>query len=112
MILICLLPAYGCLRSATEKEDFPFRNTSLSWAERVQDLVGRLTVEEMAEQMSAAGDMTQVPPIERLGIGPYHWGVECLHGDGEAGQATAFPQALGMAASFRYLPTVHSETLI
>ncbi|KYO47973.1 MAP7 domain-containing protein 1 isoform A [Alligator mississippiensis] len=41
------------------------------------------------------------PGIERLGIQPYNWNTECLRGDGEApGWATAFPQALGLAASF------------
>lgn len=43
------------------------------------------------------------PPIPRLGIGPYNWNTECLRGDAEApGWATAFPQALGLAAAFRY----------
>lgn len=45
------------------------------------------------------------PPIPRLGIGPYNWNTECLRGDAEApGWATAFPQALGLAAAFRYRP--------
>lgn len=43
------------------------------------------------------------PPVPRLGIGPYNWNTECLRGDAEApGWATAFPQALGLAAAFRY----------
>lgn len=43
------------------------------------------------------------PPIPRLGIAPYNWNTECLRGDAEApGWATAFPQALGLAAAFRY----------
>lgn len=55
------------------------------------------------------------PPIPRLGIAPYNWNTECLRGDGEApGWATAFPQALGLAAAFRYQhrePGVWDETL-
>lgn len=47
------------------------------------------------------------PPIPRLGIAPYNWNTECLRGDAEApGWATAFPQALGLAAAFRYQPGV------
>lgn len=43
------------------------------------------------------------PPVPRLGIAPYNWNTECLRGDAEApGWATAFPQALGLAAAFRY----------
>ncbi|XP_067676793.1 uncharacterized protein [Haliotis asinina] len=83
--------------------DYPFRNTSLPWDVRVEDLVGRLTLEEMQEQMARGGAGTlggPAPPIPRLGIGPYSWNTECLRGDVEAGNATSFPQALGLAAAF------------
>uniref|UniRef100_A0A8W8JCF5 Uncharacterized protein n=1 Tax=Magallana gigas TaxID=29159 RepID=A0A8W8JCF5_MAGGI len=40
------------------------------------------------------------PAIENLGIGPYQWNTECLRGDVEAGNATSFPQAIGLAAAF------------
>ena len=40
------------------------------------------------------------PPIERLGIPAYNWWGEALHGIARAGQATSFPQAIGMAATF------------
>lgn len=39
-------------------------------------------------------------PVERLGIKPYNWWNEALHGVARAGLATAFPQPIGMAASF------------
>ncbi|XP_046554126.1 probable beta-D-xylosidase 7, partial [Haliotis rubra] len=83
--------------------DFPFRNTSLSWDERVEDLVGRLTVEEIMYQMTKGGTSPgngPTPPIARLGIGPYSWNTECLRGDVEAGNATSFPQSLGLAAAW------------
>lgn len=57
-----------------------------------------------APQMARGGARGNgpAPGIERLGIQPYNWNTECLRGDGEApGWATAFPQALGLAASFR-----------
>ena len=38
--------------------------------------------------------------IERLGIKPYNWWNEALHGVARAGLATVFPQSIGMAASF------------
>ncbi len=41
------------------------------------------------------------PAIPRLGIKPYEWWNEALHGGvARAGLATVFPQAIGMAASF------------
>ena len=38
--------------------------------------------------------------IERLGVRPYEWWNEALHGVARSGRATVFPQAIGMAASF------------
>ncbi len=40
------------------------------------------------------------PRIERLGIKEYNWWNEALHGVARAGNATVFPQPIGMAASF------------
>ncbi|XP_077989175.1 uncharacterized protein LOC144443528 [Glandiceps talaboti] len=87
---------------ASSNGDYPFRNTSLSWNERVQDLVGRLTLDEMILQMARGGVLTNgpAPPIDRLGIGPYSWNTECLRGDAKTGFATSFPQSIGLSASF------------
>ncbi|GFR80929.1 beta-D-xylosidase 1 [Elysia marginata] len=87
-----------------EVKDFPFRNTSLPWDKRVDDLVSRLTLSEIQLQMArgGAGDKGgPAPAISRLGIGPYQWDTECLTGDAQApGVATGFPTSIGMAASF------------
>ncbi|XP_064596521.1 uncharacterized protein LOC135463130 [Liolophura sinensis] len=77
--------------------DFPFRNISLSWDERVNDLVGRLTLDEIVPQMAKT---RPAPAIDRLGIKAHDWDTECLRGDVDAGDATSFPQALGLAATF------------
>ena len=45
-----------------------FRDTTLPIAERVQDLIDQLTLEEKAGQL-----IMDTEPIERLGIGSYHW---------------------------------------
>lgn len=84
-------------------QEYPFMNPALPWHERVNDLVNRLTLEEMVLQMARGGarENGPAPPIKRLGIKPYSWNTECLRGDVEApGWATSFPQALGLAASF------------
>ncbi|XP_048240193.1 probable beta-D-xylosidase 2 isoform X3 [Haliotis rufescens] len=83
--------------------DYPFRNTSLPWEDRVNDLVGRLTLDEIQLQMARGGsgpNAGPAPAIPRLGIKPYSWDTECLRGDAGAGDATAFPQAIGLGASF------------
>jgi beta-glucosidase len=70
---------------------------------RVHDLVGRLTLEEKASQLLA-----NPPAIPRLGIPAYSHRNECLHGVGDAGIATVFPQAIGMAATWD-TPLIHEE---
>ncbi|MGA2076194.1 MAG: glycoside hydrolase family 3 N-terminal domain-containing protein [Terriglobia bacterium] len=75
--------------------DTPFRNPSLPIAQRVDDLVSRMTLQEKAEQM-----IHVAPAIPRLGIPAYNWWSEGLHGVANTGYATVFPQAIGMAASF------------
>lgn len=62
---------------------------------RAESLVGRMTVEEQASQLKY-----DAPAIDRLGIPAYNWWNEALHGVARAGQATIFPQAIGMAAAF------------
>ncbi|XP_064628151.1 uncharacterized protein LOC135487892 isoform X2 [Lineus longissimus] len=93
-----------CTFIAIEVEgNFPFRNVSLPWDVRVEDLVSRLTVEEVILQLSKGGAGESggpAPGIPRLGIDPYQWNTECLRGDVEAGNATSFPEAIGLAASF------------
>lgn len=95
--------SHGSYRSPIYREgvQYPFNNHSLSWKERVDDLVSRLTVDEISDQMAYGGRSTHAPGIPRLGIKPYPWGSECNRGDAEAGPATSFPQSIGLAATFR-----------
>lgn len=79
-------------------EDYPFRNISLPWDERVDDLVSRLTLQELISQ-TLSNYYIQVPGIERLGIKPYIWLTECLHGVAYI-DSTAFPQSIGLSAAF------------
>lgn len=79
--------------SEKESYQYPFQDPELSTEERVNDLVGRLTLEEKIGQM-----VHNAPAIERLGIPEYNWWNECLHGVGRAGIATVFPQAIGLGA--------------
>ncbi len=77
------------------EKKFKFQNIKLSFEERVDDLINRLTLEEKVTQM-----VQNTPTIERLGIPAYEWWNEALHGVARAGIATVFPQAIGLAAMF------------
>ncbi len=72
-----------------------FLDQSLSPEIRARDLVSRLTLEE-----KAALATNDSKAVERLGIKGYNWWNEALHGVGFNGQATSFPEPIGMAASF------------
>lgn len=60
-----------------------------------RELVGKMTLEEKASQLKY-----DAPAIARLGIPAYNWWNEALHGVARAGQATVFPQAIGLGATF------------
>ena len=86
----------GFFMLTTHAQEYPFRNPGLPIADRVQDLISRLTLEEKAAQMQ-----NLTPAIERLGIPAYNWWNECLHGVGRSwDKVTVFPQAIAMAATF------------
>lgn len=63
--------------------------------EKAEALVAQMTVEERASQLKF-----DAPAIPRLGIPAYNWWNEALHGVARAGQATVFPQAIGLGATF------------
>ena len=84
----------GALMSACQQK-LPYQDASLSPEERAADLVQRLTLEEKVSLMQ--NNSSAVP---RLGIKPYEWWNEALHGVARNGRATVFPQAIGMGAAF------------
>ena len=84
---ISVFSAYG--------QTLPYQNPKLSAAERADDLLARLTLEEKVSLM-----MDTSPAIERLGIPQFQWWNEALHGIGRNGFATVFPIPMGMAASW------------
>ena len=85
-------------------QSFPFRNVSLDWSVRVDDLVSRLSAHEIIDQMAYGGGWNEgvTPPIPRLGILPYSWGTECLRGD-VSENSTGFPQAINLASTWNKL---------
>jgi beta-glucosidase len=81
--------------AASELSGAAFRNPALPVERRVDDLISRMSLEEKVSQMR-----DRAPGIPRLGIPPYYWWNEGLHGVAFAGYATNFPQVIGMAATW------------
>ena len=82
--------------NAQDYKSFPMWNTTLSFEQRVNDVVSRLTLEEKVNQM-----LNATPAIPRLGILAYDWWNETLHGVARTPfKVTSYPQAIGMAATW------------
>lgn len=93
LILFCYLTSSLCI---AQQKQFPFQDYNLTFEQRVNDLVGRLTLEEKVSQMLNAS-----PAIPRLGIPAYDWWNETLHGVARTPyKVTVYPQAIAMAATF------------
>ena len=63
--------------------------------QQASEIITQMTLEEKFSQL-----MNETPGIDRLGIEPYDWWNEGLHGVGRSGRATVFPQPIGLAATF------------
>lgn len=63
--------------------------------ERALDVISKLTVDEKISQL-----LHEAKGIDRLGIKPYNWWSEALHGVARCGRATVFPEPIGIAATF------------
>lgn len=76
-------------------DDLPFRDSALPPAERVEDLLSRLTPEERMALLHQ-----YAPELPRLGVASFRTGTEALHGVAWLGPATTFPQAVGLGATW------------
>jgi len=92
---LLILLATLCLNINAQETKLPYQDECLSIDERVNDLISRMTLKEKIAQMS-----NRAPAIPRLDVPRYDWWNECLHGVGRAGEATVFPQAIGLAATW------------
>ena len=83
------------MSATSTSENLSYLDTSLSFAERATDLVGRLTLDEKVSLMSHPAQ-----GVPRLNIPAYNYWSEALHGVARNGRATVFPQAIAMAATW------------
>lgn len=80
---------------STAAVTLPYRDAGLPLAERVEDLLSRLTPEERIAMLHQYS-----PAIPRLGVEEFRTGTETLHGVAWLGEATTFPQAVGLGATW------------
>lgn len=88
-------------QAETPPEKFPFRDSNLPVETRVNDLIGRMTLEEKIDLLAGYKDF-YLHPCERLGIPAFKMadGPLGIASWGLWGRATAFPSALSLAASW------------
>ncbi|KAJ8530943.1 hypothetical protein K7X08_023824 [Anisodus acutangulus] len=96
---------FACDPANAGTRNLRFCKVSLPIHVRVQDLIGRLTLQEKIRLL-----VNNAAPVERLGVNGYEWWSEALHGVSNTGPgvmfggafpgATSFPQVITTAASF------------
>ncbi|GAA3487825.1 glycoside hydrolase family 3 C-terminal domain-containing protein [Streptomyces cremeus] len=72
-----------------------FRDPGHPLRKRVDDLLSRLTPDERLAMLHQ-----HVPAVPRLGVQGFRTGSEALHGVSWIGEATVFPQAVGLGATW------------
>lgn len=97
--------SFACDPKNATTKDLLFCRASLKVEDRVNDLIGRLTLQEKVSLL-----VDNAGAVPRLGIKGYEWWSEALHGvsntgpgtkfGGEFPGATSFPQVITTAASF------------
>lgn len=92
---------FGSVRGTTTPAVYPFQDSTLTVDARLDDLVGRMTLEEKIDLLSGYEDF-YLHPCERLGIPAFKMadGPLGIASWGLWGRATAFPAALALAASW------------
>jgi beta-glucosidase len=90
IVIICLF-----LNTTYAQSDFVFQNSNLPIETRVNDLLGKLTIQEKISLLQSTSEA-----ISRLQIDKYYHGNEGLHGVVKGGRFTVFPQAIALSATW------------
>lgn len=81
--------------SAQDTASAPFRNPALPIEQRITDLIGRLTLQEKAQQLNHLNN-----GIPRLGVPMWGGWNQTLHGVWSKEPTTLFPSAIAMGATW------------
>jgi beta-glucosidase len=95
---VAILLGVLCARSAPSMdagEPMLWRDPHALPQTRADDLLSRLSTQEKVAQL-----MNHTPAISRLGVPAFDYWSEGLHGLARNGEATVFPQAIGLAATW------------
>ncbi|MBR1927915.1 MAG: glycoside hydrolase family 3 C-terminal domain-containing protein [Bacteroidales bacterium] len=95
IVFLVLAAAVGFGKNVAFCQNPLYLNEKAPIGQRVEDLLGRMTVDEKIDLLRATS-----PANERLGIAKYYHGNEALHGVVRPGRFTVFPQAIALAASW------------
>src|SRR6202158_599893 len=106
LVLLLVLVPCALIPSAAQTAGAVYLDPSHPINVRVDDLVGRMTLEEKASQL-----VNQARAIPRLEVPAYNWWSEALHGVANAGTATVFPEPIGLAATFD-APLIHDMAIV
>jgi beta-glucosidase len=79
----------------TANYTYLFQNPDLPLETRVNDLITRFTLDEKINLMCQHQE-----GVSRLGVKPYKHGTEAAHGIAWLGEATTFPQPIGLACTW------------
>ncbi len=93
-LVLAALVVFAGVAKAQEAKPV-YRDPAVVIDKRVDDLVGRMTLEEKASQL-----VNRTKAIPRLGVPEYNLWSEALHGVANTGGVTVFPQAIGLGATF------------
>lgn len=94
LFIFCSIVFLTVIKAVAQQQPV-FRNTAAPVNERVNDLLHTLT---LAEKISLLGYNS--PAVPRLQLPAYNWWNEALHGIARGGEATVYPQAIGLSATF------------
>ena len=106
VVVVAVVGSVMLLSPSSAAPVLPFRNPALSLNTRVDDLLGRLTMDEKISMLHQ-----YAPAVPRLGIPMFKTGTEAVHGvawstdynnNGNVvtAKGTVFPQAVGLASTW------------
>jgi beta-glucosidase len=95
MRLFTSLAVFFFVSTATAQTTCSSRQTQQQIDARIDSLIAKMSLPERIAQLQ-----DRAPAIPRLGLPAYNWWNEGLHGIARNGDATVFPQAIGLAATW------------